>query len=157
MVDQPPDSQPSATLNKEDWFQKFPQEGIPRSDKASADNQPRKDEPPDPKDGGPKQADVMEEQEVEDRKQTRSQRERYAEKAYGLAFWCLYGWAAMLFASGFVNGVRGLPLWSDKVIIAATTGVTVSVLAAFLGVIRGLFGVNGSNGNGTGNDKKPSS
>lgn len=30
-------------------------------------------------------------------------------------------------------------MWSDQVLIAVTTGVTVSVLAAFLGVIRGLF------------------
>ena len=33
----------------------------------------------------------------------------------------------------------GIEMWSDQVLIAVTTGVTVSVLAAFLGVIRGLF------------------
>ena len=98
--------------------------------------------------------DELDRETLADRQHTRGLRGEYADKAYRLAFWCLYGWAAMLFASGFVNGIRGLPLWSDKVIIAATTGVTVSVLAAFLGVIRGLFGVNGSNGNGTGKEKK---
>lgn len=35
--------------------------------------------------------------------------------------------------------LTGIELWSDQILIAVTTGVTVSVLAAFLGVIRGLF------------------
>jgi hypothetical protein len=30
-------------------------------------------------------------------------------------------------------------MYSDRVVIAVTTGVTVSVLAAFLGVSRGIF------------------
>lgn len=45
----------------------------------------------------------------------------------------------MLGCQGVIKAVTGIEMWSDKVIIAATTGVTVSVLAAFLGVIRGLF------------------
>jgi hypothetical protein len=63
-------------------------------------------------------------------------------------------WAIMIGSQGIIKAITGIEMWSDKVIIAVTTGVTVSVLAAFLGVIRGLFGSNGSNGNGK--EKKPS-
>ncbi|WP_431100162.1 hypothetical protein [Roseateles noduli] len=66
-------------------------------------------------------------------------RQIYAAKAYGLAAGCIGLWAALLAVQGGTKAATGIDLWSDQVLIAVTTGVTVSVLAAFLGVIRGLF------------------
>lgn len=81
----------------------------------------------------------MRDQTVEDMKANRGLRERYASKAYELAVGCLGGWFVMLALQGTFQLALDKAMWSDKVIIAVTTGVTVSVLAAFLGVIRGLF------------------
>ena len=127
----------SRVFAEDDWLNAFPEKDPVGADEPT--DGALKDEPPDGKAGGPKMADAMDEQAIEDRKQNRSLREKYADKAYNLAQVCLFAWACMLSASGLVNGLRGDPLWSDKVIIAVTTGVTVSVLAVFLGVIRGLF------------------
>ena len=69
----------------------------------------------------------------------RLMRQTYAGKAYGLAAACLVAWIALLCAYGAIKVSLGVETWSDQVLIAITTGVTVSVLAAFLGVIRGLF------------------
>ena len=69
----------------------------------------------------------------------RQMRQTYAGKAYGLAAACLIAWIALLCAYGAIKVTLGVETWSDQVLIAVTTGVTVSVLAAFLGVIRGLF------------------
>lgn len=80
----------------------------------------------------------------------RKLRDKYADRAYQLASGCITAWVVMLGTQGVVKAVTGVEMWSDKVIIAATTGVTVSVLAAFLGVIRGLF----PNGNGSGSKGK---
>ena len=66
-------------------------------------------------------------------------RQIYAAKAYGLAAGCIVLWAALLAIQGGIKATVGIDVWSDQVLIAVTTGVTVSVLAAFLGVIRGLF------------------
>ncbi|WP_067065636.1 hypothetical protein [Roseateles chitosanitabidus] len=74
-----------------------------------------------------------------DMRSNRELREKYASKAYGLALACLALWAICVGAQGVVNAISGIEMWSDQVLIAVTTGVTVSVLAAFLGVIRGLF------------------
>lgn len=75
-----------------------------------------------------------------DRKQARELRDKYAERAYRLAVGALIFWACVLIASGWQAWREGRPMWSDTVLIAITTGVTVSVLAAFLGVVRGIFG-----------------
>ncbi|MGT5125632.1 hypothetical protein ACRWGX_10645, partial [Escherichia coli] len=40
----------------------------------------------------------------------------------------------------------GIQIFSDKVLIAITTAVTLNVFAAFLGVIRGLFPSGKSSG-----------
>ncbi|WP_431263759.1 hypothetical protein ACQ859_28210 [Roseateles chitinivorans] len=66
-------------------------------------------------------------------------RQIYAARAYGLAAGCIVLWAALLAIQGGIKATIGIEMWSDQVLIAVTTGVTVSVLAAFLGVIRGLF------------------
>ena len=70
---------------------------------------------------------------------TRKLRERYARKAHQIAARCLSLWAVLLGVYGAIKVTLGVETWSDQVLIAITTGVTVSVLAAFLGVIRGLF------------------
>ncbi len=75
---------------------------------------------------------------VEDAKSYRKLREIFAEKAYKVAKKSLYGWAILLFAQGWFSLI-GLQIFSDKVLIAITTAVTLNVFAAFLGVIRGLF------------------
>ena len=77
---------------------------------------------------------------------TRKLRERYARKSHQLAARCLAFWAALLCLHGALKITLGVEMWSDQVLIAITTGVTVSVLAAFLGVIRGLFPGKGKDG-----------
>lgn len=79
-------------------------------------------------------------EEIEDRKHSRDMRGAYADKAYRLALSALIGWAVFLLLAGASNVCHGQSMYSDRVIIAVTTGITVSVLAAFVGVIRGLFG-----------------
>ena len=76
----------------------------------------------------------------------RLMRQTYAGKAYGLAAGCLIAWIALLCVYGAIRVTMGVETWSDQVLIAITTGVTVSVLAAFLGVIRGLFPGKGKDG-----------
>lgn len=95
--------------------------------------------------------DAMQDEEVADMKANRSLRENYADKAYKLAHFCLVWWMGMLFMQGLLVVTNGIQLWSDKVLVAVTAGVTASVLAAFLGVIRGLFP---SDKNGNGRDSK---
>lgn len=106
---------------------------------ASVLTSPREDQPPQNS-----HIDEVKGQTVADMAANRGLREIYADKAYVLATGCLSIWAVLLGASGVVNALQGNSMWSDKVIIAVTTGVTVSVLAAFLGVIRGLFPNDGS-------------
>lgn len=77
-------------------------------------------------------------QRVEDAKSYRRLRELFAEKAYKVAKKSLYGWAILLFMQGWFSLI-GVQIFSDKVLIAVTTAVTLNVFAAFLGVIRGLF------------------
>ena len=83
---------------------------------------------------------------IADMQANRKLREKYADKAYQLATGAISMWVVLLAAQGIVKAVTNVEMWSDNVIIAVTTGVTVSVLAAFLGVIRGLFGNGASNG-----------
>ncbi len=81
----------------------------------------------------------LEDEEIQDKKHTREMRGIYAGKAYKIAKCALTGWAVFLLVAGISNACTGQPMYSDRVVIAVTTGVTVSVLAAFLGVIRGIF------------------
>ncbi|RZI56053.1 MAG: hypothetical protein EOP37_25690 [Rubrivivax sp.] len=80
-----------------------------------------------------------ESQRVADMEANRRLRHVYAAKAYGMAICCIALWAVLLAVQGGIKALIGIEMWSDQVLIAVTTGVTVSVLAAFLGVIRGLF------------------
>ncbi|MBT0569795.1 hypothetical protein KIK84_05620 [Curvibacter sp. CHRR-16] len=96
----------------------------------------REEAPPEGKD---KKGDSLQEQTVKDMEANRGLRDRYAGKAYEMATGCLCAWFVLLGVHGIINAIQMRPMYSDKVIIAVTSGVTVSVLAAFLGVIRGLF------------------
>lgn len=94
------------------------------------------DAPPKLPDSSPR---LLEDEEIQDKKHTREMRGIYAGKAYKIAKCALAGWAVFLLVAGISNACTGQPMYSDRVVIAVTTGVTVSVLAAFLGVIRGIF------------------
>lgn len=115
-----------------DWEREIAASPLVDSGKSSAGA--KEDAPPSGTD-----IDKVVEQHIEDSKHNRTLRERYADKAHQLAAGCISGWMVMLGCQGVIKAATGVEMWSDKVIIAATTGVTVSVLAAFLGVIRGLF------------------
>jgi len=81
-----------------------------------------------------------------DRLATTRLRGEYAEKAYKLAMGSISFWIVII---GFEATVKLVVpererILSDPVLIAITTGCTVNVLAAFLGVIRGLFPIHSS-------------
>jgi len=78
-------------------------------------------------------------EEVHNQKANRELRGKYADKAYELASGCIQFWAVAISANGIIFGLTGKLMISDTAMIAITTGVTVNVLACFLGVIRGLF------------------
>jgi len=78
-------------------------------------------------------------EDVQDSQANRDMRQQYAGKAYELA------WDSITFLFALVTGnatwaaISGKQVISDHLLFALITGVTVNVLAAFLGVIRGLF------------------
>lgn len=82
--------------------------------------------------------DALTIQDVEDRKADRALREKFGDKAYKVVRKTLYGWSILLFCYGF-SKIFGFEIFSDNVMIAITSAVTLNVFAAFLGVIRGLF------------------
>lgn len=82
--------------------------------------------------------DALRFQDVEDRSANRRLRQRFAEKAYKVAKWGLYGWACVLIIS-VIGNVINVKTFSDEVLIAITSATTLNLFAAFLGVIRGLF------------------
>lgn len=133
MVDLPPSS--TQNCSPVDWSSVI---GDPTKNHPVPNNVelPSVDKPPsDNKD----KEELLNRQTAADMEANRGLREKYADKAHNLATGCLSMWAVLLGANGVINALQGREMWSDKVIIAVTTGVTVSVLAAFLGVIRGLF------------------
>ncbi|HID5224895.1 TPA: hypothetical protein ACXEMW_003502 [Proteus mirabilis] len=79
------------------------------------------------------------EQDIEDRKADRNLRDKFGDKAYSVVRKTLYGWAVLLAVYAFCKLFFDKELFSDKVLIAITTAVTLNTFAAFLGVIRGLF------------------
>lgn len=140
MVDQPPE--PKNTQRAVgDWSQiDAVQLSLGSPTAGSQVEGQREDAPPN---SGYKE-DRITEQTAKDMQANRDLRGTYAKKAYNLATGCISMWTVLLGTQGVVKALTGAEMWSDQVIIAVTTGVTVSVLAAFLGVIRGLFG-NGNN------------
>lgn len=92
-------------------------------------------------------------EEVKDKEANRQLRDKYAARAYELACGCIGFWVILIGADATLAAALGRHVVSDNVLIAVTTGVTVNVLAAFLGVIRGLFPASSSSR--TPNDTKP--
>lgn len=100
----------------------------------------KEDVPPDETKGAKPRdfTDELRYQDVEDRNANRMLRQRFAEKAYKVAKWGLYGWGCVL-AISVIGNVLGEKTFSDNVLIAITSATTLNLFAAFLGVIRGLF------------------
>lgn len=78
-------------------------------------------------------------QEVLNQEANRTLRFKYVDKAYLLASGCLLFWAMLISVNAFVFFYTGKLMISDNALIAITAGITVNVLAVFLGVIHGLF------------------
>lgn len=87
----------------------------------------------------PRRRGDLKSEEVLDKQANRNLRDTYARKAYELAADCIHFWIFLILANGLITAMLGKQVISDTALIAITTGVTVNVLAAFLGVIRGLF------------------
>ncbi|MEJ8673442.1 hypothetical protein [Chromobacterium amazonense] len=83
--------------------------------------------------------DRLNKEEVADKVANRKLRDKYSKRAYSLARGCICFWMVVVATNGVLSAALPKPPISDNVIFALTTGVTVNVLAAFLGVIRGLF------------------
>lgn len=93
----------------------------------------------------PRRKGDLKSEEVLDKQANRSLRDTYAKKAYELAADCIHFWIFLILANGLITAMLGKQVISDTALIAITTGVTVNVLAAFLGVIRGLFPTDKAN------------
>lgn len=78
-------------------------------------------------------------QQVENHKADRELRERFGNKAYKVAKKSLYGWCWLLAIYAAMKFRFDKEIFSENVLIAITSAVTLNVFAAFLGVIRGLF------------------
>ncbi len=98
--------------------------------------------------------DVLINEEAENQKANRALRSQYASKAHDLAAGCIQFWAVLISVNGIVYGLTDIQIVSDTAMIAITTGVTINVLAAFLGVIRGLFPADPPNKKETRKSKK---
>lgn len=78
-------------------------------------------------------------EDVQDSQANRDMRQQYASKAYSLAWDSITFLFALVAGNAVWAAISGHQVISDKLFFALITGVTVNVLAAFLGVIRGLF------------------
>ncbi|WP_313021391.1 hypothetical protein [Atlantibacter hermannii] len=76
---------------------------------------------------------------IEDKKADRALRERFGDKAYKVVRKTLYGWCWLLAIYAAIKFRYDKEIFSENVLIAITSAVTLNVFAAFLGVIRGLF------------------
>lgn len=86
---------------------------------------------------------------------TRAMRRSYAREAIGLARAAVMFWVGMFFVVGFSNAMAGKVPFSDQALVTLTAGATVNVLAAFIGIIRGLFPAGvGVKSNGSDAEKK---
>lgn len=133
MVDEPPKANANPETN---WWKLLsaPTEALDVP-QGKVDPSQTEDSPPPSRET----ADAIQKETANDMVANRKLREKYAEKAFQLAAGCISMWTVLLGAQGIIKALTGVEMWTEKVIIAVTTGVTVSVLAAFLGVIRGLF------------------
>ncbi|KIS43905.1 hypothetical protein [Kosakonia radicincitans] len=102
-----------------DWN---PEQGMPSSPEPKAQRHP-----------------ALVNEEVLDRQADRQLRVKFGDKAYKVAKKSLYGWCWLLTIYAMFKFRFKTELFSDNVLMAITTAVTLNVFAAFLGVIRGLF------------------
>ena len=72
-------------------------------------------------------------------KHDRKLRKSYARSARHLAQVAVVFWIFMFTSAALHNLATGRPFLSDGALITLTAGATVNILAALLGVIRGLF------------------
>lgn len=101
------------------------------------------------------ESNLLQQEDIQDRQANRELRDKYAHRAYSLAQGSICFWMVVVSVNGLLATILPKSPISDNVIFALTTGVTVNVLAAFLGVIRGLFPVSAScNGNGANKPKQ---
>ena len=70
---------------------------------------------------------------------TTNMRSEYATGAISLARAAVMFWVGMFSVVGFSNAMAGKVPFSDQALVTLTAGATVNVLAAFIGIIRGLF------------------
>lgn len=85
-------------------------------------------------------------QHAADMKANRGLRKICADKAFIMDGARLLFLAVAIGAQGVVKATTGMELWSDPVLIALTSGVTVNALSAFLRVIHSLFPLGRSAG-----------
>ncbi|WP_369427151.1 hypothetical protein [Providencia sp. PROV236] len=88
------------------------------------------------------QLDSITNQNIQDRIADRALREKFGDKAYNVVKKTLFGWAVVLIATAFCKLFFNVEIFSDTVLVAITSAVTLNTFAAFLGVIRGLFPSN---------------
>lgn len=113
---------------------------LPEAQAAAAFESPCQNHSPTPRDSRTLDPDdLLKAQVAENHKANRELRCQYAEKAFRLARLGLLFWVLALGLTGVVFAITGYQMLSDTIMIAITTGSTINVLAAFLGVIRGLF------------------
>jgi hypothetical protein len=97
------------------------------------------DAPPGAAEKKARNKEVLIVEEVQNLQANRELRRMYADKAYALASDCLNFLFALIAGNAIWAAISGQQVVSDKLLFALITGVTVNVLAAFLGVIRGIF------------------
>lgn len=114
---------------------------IPKTKSASSEQITSTEDAPPRSESGTR-ADAVHDETIANSKSYRELRERFAEKAYKVAKYGLFGWGTLLLLSA-VGKICKVELFSDNVLIAVTSASTLNLFAAFLGVIRGLF-PNGS-------------
>jgi hypothetical protein len=78
-------------------------------------------------------------EQVKNLRNDRRLRKRYAGGALGLAQCAVVCWIILFTITGITNSALGKPFLSDMALATLTAGATVNVLAALIGVIRGLF------------------
>lgn len=112
---------------------------LPGSAKSIPDNDSETDKP---QASSSFDGNLILQEDIEDRRADRALREKFGDKAYNVVKKTLYGWAVVLIAAAFCKLFFDKEIFTDTVLVAITSAVTLNTFAAFLGVIRGLFPLN---------------
>jgi len=124
-------------------LEKMQRRALSFQESKGSDQSIKKDEPPSKQSQDQSPEVALTVQQVANLEANRGLRDEYAKRAYRLVRGSLVVWWSVVLFQGVGSAFFNVEVWSSSVIIAVTTGVTVNVLAAFLGVIRGLFGKEG--------------